>query len=46
MVPDSSSKQIHMKIDTESADLAVLRGAENQLSKVKTFIIECNSDKI
>lgn len=46
MIPDSSSKQIHMKIDTEGADLAVLRGAGNQLNKVKTVIIECNSDKI
>ena len=37
-------KQIHVKIDTEGADLAVLRGASKTLQRIDTVVIECNSD--
>lgn len=37
---------IHVKIDTEGADLAVLQGVGNMLQKVDAIIIECNNDAI
>ena len=37
-------KQIHVKIDTEGADLAVLKGASTSLPRIDTVVIECNSD--
>jgi len=37
-------KQIHVKIDTEGADLAVLRGASKTLQRIDTVVIECNTD--
>lgn len=39
-------RQIHIKIDTEGADLAVLRGAGDHIHNAETIIIECNSDTI
>ena len=40
----STLEAIHVKIDTEGADLAVLKGAEDVLQKMDTVIIECNND--
>ncbi|KAL3795138.1 hypothetical protein HJC23_007366 [Cyclotella cryptica] len=46
LLPDNISiKQIHVKIDTEGADLDVLKGAPETLPKIDTIIIECNSDR-
>lgn len=43
LIPESI-EQIHIKVDTEGADLAVLRGAGDFIHKVNTFVIECKSD--
>lgn len=40
----ASINQIHVKIDTEGADLAVLRGAGDSIQRVESIVIECNSD--
>ena len=37
-------EQIHLKVDTEGADLAVLRGARDFLRLCDTVIIECQPD--
>ena len=45
LLPDDTSiEQIHVKIDTEGADLAVLRGAAKTLQRIDTVVIECNSN--
>ena len=45
LLPDTiSNKQIHVKIDTEGADLAVLKGAARTLQRIDTVVIECNDD--
>eukprot|EP00550_Attheya_septentrionalis_P007997 CAMPEP_0198296554 /NCGR_PEP_ID=MMETSP1449-20131203/33042_1 /TAXON_ID=420275 /ORGANISM="Attheya septentrionalis, Strain CCMP2084" /LENGTH=308 /DNA_ID=CAMNT_0043997203 /DNA_START=138 /DNA_END=1064 /DNA_ORIENTATION=+ len=43
LIPESV-EQIHIKVDTEGADLAVLRGAGDYIHKVNTFVIECKAD--
>ena len=45
LLPDDTSiEQIHVKIDTEGADLAVLKGAAKTIPRIDTVVIECNAD--
>jgi hypothetical protein len=40
----SSIQQIHLKVDAEGADLAVLRGAKEYIDMLDTIVIECKAD--
>ena len=45
-VSSSSVEQLHIKIDAEGADLAVLKGGGDFIHRAQTIIIECNADAI
>jgi FkbM family methyltransferase len=44
LLPLDDLKNVHVKVDTEGADLAVLQGAGNMLQSVDTVIIECSNE--
>lgn len=43
LIPDHLN--VHLKVDTEGADLFVLKGAGDAIHRFVTIIIECNSDE-
>lgn len=47
LIPKGGSSpitQIHLKVDAEGADLAVLRGAREAILMIDTVVIECKAD--